>query len=97
MSVKRAGVQGEAISSSNATADTKELSVVCLRGAHGSFFQRKSYQQSASRRQTMPTSDQSAQRRDIHIQVYELQNALCHRQKRSEGKKASKTRGKGSD
>ncbi len=94
VSVKRAGVLGEAISFSNAMADTKELSVVCLRGARGSFFQRKSYQQSASRRQTMPASDQSAQRRDIHIQVDELQNVLCHRQKRSGEKTHKQDKGK---
>lgn len=94
VSVKRAGVLGEAISSSNATADTKELSVLCLRGARSSFFQRKSYHQSVSRRQTMPASDQSAQRRDIHIQVYELQNVLCHRQKRMEGGKSKQDKGK---
>lgn len=75
VSVKRAGILGEAISSLNAMTDTKGFSVVCLRGVCSSFFQRKSYQQSVSHRQTMPASDQSAQRRDIHIQV--LRAAEC--------------------
>ncbi len=71
---------------------TQKTSVLCVwGGARGSFFQRKSHQQSASRRQTMPASDQSAQRRDIHIQVYELQSVLCHRQKRS-GEKNTQAR-----